>query len=97
MKYSNGIEILGLPRKFKFGIELEAFNVRTKGKNSLYNGESAEFITSRNWHMATKSEESLVGEGGAELVSPILTDSKQDWQNLSEICKQMKKYPGNKR
>jgi hypothetical protein len=97
MKYSKGIKILGLPNEFKFGIELEAFNVKTKGKNSLYTGESAEFITSKNWHMATKNEESLVGEGGAELVSPILTDSEKDWQSVSEICKQIKKYPGNKR
>lgn len=97
MKYTKEFETLGLPKNFKFGIELEAFNVRTKGENSLYNGESAKFITSKNWHMATRKEEALVSEGGAELVSPILTDSEQDWKNISEICEQMKKYPGNKR
>ena len=88
---------MGLPKDFKFGIELEAFNVKTKGKNSLYTGESAKFITSKNWHMATSREELLVSEGGAELVSPILTDSEQDWENISQICEHMKKYPGNKR
>ena len=46
--------------------------------------------------MATKREESLVGEGGAELVSPILTDTEQTWSDISDICEQMKKYPGSK-
>ncbi len=32
---------------------------------------------------------------GAELVSPILHDTKEDWQNLTEVCEHMKKYPGN--
>lgn len=36
MKYTKDFEKLGLPKDFKFGIELEAFNVKTKGKNSLY-------------------------------------------------------------
>ena len=47
--------------------------------------------------MADASEEFLVFEGGAELVSPILTDSEQDWKSISDICEHMKKYPGNKR
>ena len=46
--------------------------------------------------MATKYEESLVGEGGAELVSPILRDSKDDWESISDICEHIKKFPGNK-
>lgn len=96
MEYTKGFEALGLPENFKFGIELEAYNVKTKGKNSLYNGESAEFIKNKNWHMATKSEEMLVGEGGAELVSPILRDTEQDWKDVSLMCEQIKKYPGNK-
>lgn len=94
MKYTKGFGRLGLPKEFKFGIELEAFNVRTKGKDSLYTGKSAEYIKSKKWHMATKSEEMLVGEGGAELVSPILKDTEQDWKNMSDMCEQMKKYPG---
>ena len=47
MEYTKGFEALGLPENFKFGIELEAYNVKTKGKNSLYNGESAEFIKTK--------------------------------------------------
>lgn len=97
MKYTKDFERLGLPDNFKFGIELEADNVKTKGKDGLYTGKSAEYIESKNWHMATSSEESLVSEGGAELVSPILTDSEHDWQSISDICDHMKKYPGNKR
>ena len=96
MKYTKDFEKLGLPDDFKFGIELEAFNVKTKGKNGLYSGESAEFIKSKNWHMATRREESLVGEGGAELVSPILRDTKEDWKNISAMCEQIKKFPGKK-
>lgn len=96
MKYTKELKRLGLPEDFKFGIELEANNVKTKGKNALYTGESAEYIKSKNWHMATKLEESLVGKGGAELVSPILRDCENDWKNILEICQQMKKYPGNK-
>ena len=96
MKYTKDFEKLGLPDDFKFGIELEAFNVKTKGKNGLYSGESAEFIKSKNWHMATRREESLVGEGGAELVSPILRDTKEDWENISAMCEQIKKFPGKK-
>ena len=85
MEYTKGFEALGLPENFKFGIELEAYNVKTKGKNSLYNGESAEFIKNKNWHMATKSEEMLVGEGGAELVSKFMILRKSllkftDWR-----------------
>jgi len=97
MKYTKDFERLGLPNNFKFGIEIEADNVKTKGKESLYNGQSAEYIKNKNWHMATSNEESLVSKGGAELVSPILTDSKQDWQSISDICEHIKKYPGNKR
>ena len=96
MKYTKDSEILGLPEDFKFGIELEAYNVNTKGKNGLYKGESANYIKSKNWHMATQSEESLVGEGGAELVSPILRDSADDWKDIADICEHMKKFPGNK-
>ena len=93
MKYTKDLKKLCLPDFFKFGIELEAFNVKTKGINSLYTGESAKYINDRNWHMATKSEESLVGKGGAELVSPILKDTQSDWQSIIEICEQIKKYP----
>ena len=57
MKYTKDFEKLGLPEDFKFGIELEAYNVKTKGKNSLYSGKSAEYIKNKNWHMATKREE----------------------------------------
>lgn len=96
MRYTKDFGILGLPEDFKFGIELEAYNVKTKGNNSLYTGESAKYIKSKNWHMATKSEESLVGEGGAELVSPILKDTEQDWKDISAMCEQIKKFPGNK-
>lgn len=93
MEYKSNFETLGLPEDFKFGIELEAYNVKTKGKDSLYTGESAKYITDRNWHMATKSEEALVSHGGAELVSPILHDIPSDYQSIAEICEQMKKYP----
>ena len=96
MKYTKEFAKLGIPENFKFGIELEAYNVKTKGENSLYGGKSAEFIKSKNWHMATKLEEELVGQGGAELVSPILQDKEEDWKDICEMCNQMKKYPGNK-
>lgn len=46
--------------------------------------------------MASKNEESLVDEGGAELVSPILRDTEQDWESVSAMCEQIKKFPGNK-
>lgn len=96
MKYEKGFKKLGLPEDFKFGIELEAYNVKTNGNNGLYTGESAEYIKSKNWHMATKNEESLVGKGGAELVSPILRDREQDWEDVYAICEQIKKFPGDK-
>ena len=96
MQYTKEFEKLGLPDNFKFGIELEANNVKTKGKNALYTGESAKFIKDKKWHMATKAEEALVGEGGAELVSPILRDSEEDWKNIYDICEHMKKFPGDK-
>lgn len=94
MKYAKGCERLGLPKDFKFGIELEAYNVKTKGKESLYTGESAKYIKSKNWHMATRKEEMLVGKGGAELVSPILKDIPEDYEDIAKMCEQMKKYPG---
>ena len=46
MRYTKDFRKLGLPENFKFGIELEAYNVKTKGKDSLYTGESAEW---RGW------------------------------------------------
>ena len=66
MKYKSGFDLLGLPNFLKFGIELEAINVKTRGRNSLYTGESADYIKSKKWHMATKFEEKLVSQGGAE-------------------------------
>lgn len=96
MKYTKDFGRLGLPEYFKFGIELEADNVKTKGNDSLYTGESARYIEEINWHMATKKEESLVGKGGAELVSPILKDTEKTWRDIADICKQIKKYPGHK-
>lgn len=96
MKYTKDFQKLGLPSYFKFGIEIEADNVNTR-INGLYDEKSADYIKSKNWHMATSSEEALVSEGGAELVSPILTDSEHDWQSISDICEHMKKFPGNKR
>lgn len=96
MKYVKKFEKLGLPEYFKFGIELEAYNVRTKGKNSLYTGKSAEYIKSKNWYMENKKQERLVREGGAELVSPILKDDEQCWEDVFAMCEQMKKFPGDK-
>lgn len=96
MKYTKDFGRLGLPDYFKFGIEIEADNVKTKGRDGLYTGKSAEYIKSINWHMATRKEETLVAEGGAELVSSILSDCEQDWQNIFDICEHMKKYPGDK-
>ena len=56
MKYKEKTDTLGLPDDFKFGIELEAYNVQTKGQDGLYKGESAKYITDKNWHMATSIE-----------------------------------------
>lgn len=94
MKYISGNKRLGLPDFFKFGIEIEADNVRIDEPFGLYSGKSAEYITAKNWHMANAYEEALVAEGGAELVSPILTDSEKDWQDVADICEHIKKYPG---
>lgn len=96
MRYTKDFEELGLPKDFKFGIELEAYNVKTKGKNGLYTGKNAEFVKNAGWHLATKKEEKLVANGGAELVSPILKDSSEDWKSISKICEHIKKFPGNK-
>lgn len=96
MKYAKDTNKLGLPQEFKFGIEIEAFNVKTKGIDGLYEGESAKYIKQKNWHMASKREESLVAHGGAELVSPILTDTPECWKDIEEICNHIKKYPRKK-
>lgn len=99
MIYNKGLQSLNLPDSYQFGVELEAFNVHTKKPKkdmpSLYmSKDSNEFIEKHRWKKATALEESLVSFGGAELVSPILHDTKEDWQNLLEICEHMKKYPG---
>lgn len=93
MKFTKDFEILELPDYLKFGIEIEAFNVKTKGKNGLYVGRSAEYIESKNWKMASKKEEQLVKEGGAELVSPVLTDTEKTWKDICDICEHIKKFP----
>ena len=97
MKYKQGTDLLGLPTNYKFGIEIEADNVATRGKDSLYHGQSADYIRNQRWHFATQKEEALVGEGGAELVSPILKDQTQDWQSIVNMCNHIQQYPGNKR
>lgn len=91
MEYKEKYEKLNLPDYMQFGIEIEANNVKTK--NGLYSGESAKFIKSKKWHMASKYEEMLVGEGGAELVSPILKDSENTWKDITEICDKIKEFP----
>ena len=100
MKYTDGVKRLDLPDLYRFGIELEAYNVHTgiptKDKPSLYmSAESNLFLKEHRWKKASIFEEALVGEGGAELVSPILYDKEADWQNLLEVCEHMKKYPGS--
>lgn len=119
MKYNSGSGELGFPDNFRFGIELEAFNVNTsrnitnfrrnmserfKGvftghidreHKSLYHSrESRKFLKEHRWKMANALQESLVSHGGAEIVSPILYDKKEDWQNIEEVCLHMQKYPG---
>lgn len=100
MQYSKGILPLGLSELYRFGIELEAFNVNTSivlgnnPKSLYYSKESKEFLKAHRWKTANFLEESLVGQGGAELVSPILYDKEEDWQNLQEVCNHMQKYPG---
>ena len=93
MKYSKGTNPLGMPDFMKIGIELEAFNLRLKGKDGLYSGRSAKYIEDQNWHMATAMEETLVNEGGGELVSPILRDTEKDWQSVEDMCEHIQKYP----
>lgn len=39
MRYTKAFEKLGLPNYFRFGIEIEADNVKTKGKGGLYTGK----------------------------------------------------------
>ena len=94
MKYISGNKKLGLPDFFKFGIEIEADNVHIDEPFGLYSVKSAKYITEKGWHMANAYEEALVGEGGAELVSPVLTDSEKTWQDVADICEHIKKYPG---
>lgn len=99
MKYSKGTNRIGLPDIYRFGVELEAFNVNTgiakKDKPSLYRSpESIEFLKQRRWKNANIFQEDLVMHGGAECVSPILYDREEDWQNLSEVCMHIKNFPG---
>lgn len=90
MKFKNGNETLGFPDKFKFGIEIEAFNTNTK---ELYNSkESKNVFEKTGWRPDTKEE--LSHQGGAECVSGILKDSEKTWKDLDEVCKHIKKYPG---
>lgn len=100
MQYVQGTKELGLPDMYRFGVELEAFNVTTGlpiGENSrslYYSKESKEFLRAHRWKTTNFLTESLNMDGGAELVSPILYDKEEDWQNLRETCEHMKKYPG---
>ena len=64
MRYTKGFEKLGLPDDFRFGIELEAFNVKTKGEDSLYSGESAKFITSKNLNIIEFEGLDVIDYGG---------------------------------
>lgn len=90
MKFKNGNETLGFPDNFKFGIEIEAFNTNTK---ELYNSkESKNVFEKTGWRPDTK--EVLSRQGGAECVSGILKDSEKTWEDLDEVCKHIKKYPG---
>ncbi len=96
MQYVEGTKELGLPEIYRFGIELEAFNVNTglNAKSLYHSPESKQFLKKHRWKTTNFLTESLNGQGGAEIVSPILYDTQEDWKNLQETCEHMKKYPG---
>ena len=94
MKFENGNRKLGLSDKYKFGIELEAFNTNNFSKDGLYSNESKDILKNLGWKLAGKNEEALVNQGGAECVSGILKDTEEVWENLEKVCNHMKKFPG---
>ena len=69
MQYNKGmIEPLGLSELYRFGIELEAFNVNTSivlGNNPkilYYSKQSKDFLKEHRWKTANFLEETLVGQ-----------------------------------
>lgn len=126
MEYRENSEPLGLGKEYKFGIEIEAFNVNTshnirnirrnvsekfkgiftsntKKHDSLYHSrKSIEFFKNtlssdgKTYKKANRFQESLVGKGGAEIVSPPLHDNETDWGTVEKVCEHIKKYPGVK-
>lgn len=90
MKFKNENGTLEFPENFKFGIEIEAFNTDTK--QLYYSEESNQIFKQTGWRPDTK--EVLSHQGGAECVSGILEDNEKTWEDLSKICKHIKKYPG---
>ena len=79
------------------------FTDNTRIHTSLYHSkESNEFFKTtlsskgKPFKRANRFEEGLVSHGGAEIVSPILYDTEQDWDAINKVCKHLKKYPGKR-
>lgn len=83
-------ENLGLPEDFTFGIEFEVKGISVKALNKITESEMiTDYINLRqgteadfsNWKI--KKDDTV--PGGAEIASPILSDTKEDWDSIKEI------------
>ena len=90
-------ENLNMPSAVKFGIEIEAIgNIM----NKLKNGKNIRYYLNpdegkNEWTL--KYEEAFRGLGimGAELSSPILTNTNENWLDIQNICSQIKNAQGS--
>lgn len=89
---------IGLSKNMKFGIEIEAISKNfidiMKRKSSMLYYEYPEDKPSNiydfnSWHVT--SDESIEMIGG-EVVSPILTDGKESWQEIKKILRYIKRH-----
>lgn len=83
---------LGFDNSITFGTEIEFENIRN-GKTFLdvqnnFNKINGEIFNKNSWEIG--HDVSLTK--GGEIQSPILTDKKENWEDLKKICEFVKKY-----
>lgn len=80
-------EKLFIPKEITFGTELEFDNCDIKTVKKLL----SKFDLKKTWHV---KEEPSINEGG-EVISPVLTNTKESWFNLKKVCEILKSKASN--
>ncbi len=79
---------IGLDKEITIGIEIETEGERAETLRKLKHFLKRQGKPTRRWE--TKGEMSLSNEDGLEVVSPVLTDTKEDVEEIYMTCEMLK-------